>query len=139
MYNGTYSLHLKVNLYFPYVCKQAYITNLGLARTTVVNEHALAAQEVRFLAHRDVILIGERRLRWEYPEDSPLTITHTPLPPAPSYMILTPTTKSPISWHNVEGWWCWYSLKFFVELLYFLLCQSKVRKICALGMSCIMV
>ncbi|KAK4294921.1 hypothetical protein Pmani_032491 [Petrolisthes manimaculis] len=80
---------------------KAYVTNLGQDRTTVVNDHQLAAQEVLLLAHRDVILIGERRLRWEYPADSPLALTQQ-LSETKSFRILAPTTKSPISRHNVE-------------------------------------
>ncbi|KAK3862889.1 hypothetical protein Pcinc_031286 [Petrolisthes cinctipes] len=80
---------------------KAYVTNLGQDQTTLVNDHQLAAQEVRLLAHRDVILIGERRLRWEYPADSPLALTQQ-FPETKSFRILTPTTKSPISRHNVE-------------------------------------
>lgn len=48
------------------------------------------------LSHKQVLSVGERKFRWEYPEDSPLAVFVPAAAPGPDVKILVPVDKSPL-------------------------------------------
>ncbi|KAK8752929.1 hypothetical protein OTU49_008274, partial [Cherax quadricarinatus] len=80
----------------------AYLTNLSQVNPTLLNGSPMATQEINILEHKDIITVHEREFRWEYPEDS--SLVHSQVKDhLTGYKILSPTTKSPISRHNLSG------------------------------------
>ncbi|KAG0710170.1 Proliferation marker protein Ki-67 [Chionoecetes opilio] len=75
---------------------KAYLTHLSHNSQTVVNGYTLAPDEVFLLRHKQVLSVGERQFRWEYPEGSTLATTVSIGDPSADYKILVPVVKSPV-------------------------------------------
>ncbi|XP_069174714.1 serine/arginine repetitive matrix protein 2-like isoform X1 [Procambarus clarkii] len=80
---------------------KAFLTNLSQVSPTILNKIPMATEEISVLEHRDIITVEEREFRWEYPEGS--VFASSSRNDQLMYKILTPTTKSPISHHNVNS------------------------------------
>lgn len=88
---------------------QAYLTNLSHNGQTLLGDYRMAPEEVCMLSHKQVLSVGERKFRWEYPEGSPLAMSFSAPIPAFNIKILVPVDKSPLPHFTVRGGcglWC---------------------------------
>ncbi|XP_066972623.1 proliferation marker protein Ki-67-like [Macrobrachium rosenbergii] len=76
---------------------KAYLTNISSSNPAYLNDVRLCPEEVRLLNHTDVIHIADRKLRWEYPEESALCLTRKE---NVTFKILTPKSKAPVSYQQ---------------------------------------
>ncbi|XP_064097061.1 proteoglycan 4-like [Macrobrachium nipponense] len=76
---------------------KAYLTNISSSNPAYLNDVRLCPEEVRLLNHKDVIHIADRKLRWEYPEESVLRLTRKE---STTFKILTPKSKAPVSYQQ---------------------------------------
>ncbi|XP_068235064.1 proliferation marker protein Ki-67-like [Palaemon carinicauda] len=74
---------------------KAYLTNVSSSNPAYLNDVRLCPEEVKLLSHTDVIHIADRKLRWEYPEESALYLTAKK--EDLTFKILTPKSKAPVN------------------------------------------
>lgn len=71
----------------------------------MLGDYTLAPEEVCMLSHKQVISVGERKFRWEYPEDSALAVSFPAVAPVEKVKILVPVDKSPLPRYTDSGGW----------------------------------
>lgn len=57
------------------------------------------------LSHKQVLSVGDRNFRWEYPEGSPLAVSVLSAYPSANVKILVPVDKSPLPRFTDRGGW----------------------------------